>query len=133
MIVVDTNVIAYLLLPGNHTTAAEKLLRNDPDWVAPLLWRSEFRNVLTVYLRRDMLSLSETLVMMEQAERLMKGGEFTVNSARVLNLAASSNCSAYDCEFVSLAQELGTSLITSDRKLLAAFPDVCRALATFSH
>jgi hypothetical protein len=43
---VDTNVMSHLLLPTPHTAAAERLLKTDPDWAAPLLWRSEFRNVL---------------------------------------------------------------------------------------
>ena len=51
MIVVDTNVLAYLYLPSDFTLAAEKLLLNDPQWVAPHLWRSEFRNILAGYMR----------------------------------------------------------------------------------
>lgn len=37
MIVVDTNVVAYLLLAGPQTEKAEALLLHDPDWAAPVL------------------------------------------------------------------------------------------------
>jgi len=46
MIVVDTNVIAYFWLPGEYTTFAERALNKDNEWAAPILWRSEFRNIL---------------------------------------------------------------------------------------
>ena len=48
MIVVDTNILVYLYLPTKYTPHAEKLLENDPVWIAPYLWRSEFRNVLAL-------------------------------------------------------------------------------------
>ena len=51
MIVTDTNVIAYLYLEGERSVQVEKVLEKDPHWVAPLLWRSEFRNVLALYMR----------------------------------------------------------------------------------
>ena len=34
MIVADSNVVAYLYLPGEHTAAAERLLEREPDWAA---------------------------------------------------------------------------------------------------
>lgn len=52
MIVVDTNLIGYLYLESQYAPQAEQTLRKDADWVAPLLWRSEFRNVLALYLRK---------------------------------------------------------------------------------
>jgi predicted nucleic acid-binding protein len=128
MIVVDTNVIAYLWLPGERTSAAERLLKKDPDWNAPLLWRSEFRNVLAGCLRRGDVSLETALQIVEGAEGQMRGREFSVPSAQVLSRVEESDCSAYDCEFVVLAQELGVSLVTSDEKMLKSFPAVARSL-----
>ncbi len=43
MIVVDTNLIVYLYLESKHSPLAEQVLMKDPEWHAPLLWRSEFR------------------------------------------------------------------------------------------
>ena len=56
MIVVDTNVIAYFYLPTEHTPLAEKLMMQEPVWAAPILWRSELRNVLALYLRKKALT-----------------------------------------------------------------------------
>jgi predicted nucleic acid-binding protein len=128
MIVVDTNVLAYLWLPGERTKAAERLLKKDPDWNAPLLWRSEFRNVLAGCLRRGGLSLETALQIADGAEGQMRGREFTVPSAQVLARVDESDCSAYECEFVVLADELGVSLITSADKLLKSFPAITRPL-----
>ena len=130
MIVVDTNVISYLLLPTPMTAAAEALYQGDPEWSAPLIWRSEFRNVLALYMRKDLLALAAALSLQERAEKLLEGREFHVHSTDVLRLAQASGCSAYDCEFVALAMDLETRLYTADRRLLRAFPDQAVALQT---
>jgi len=122
MIVVDSNVVAYLYLPGDHTEAAESLLERDGDWAAPLLWRSEFRNILAGYLRRKTLTFSQTCGLQREAEDLLAGSEFEVDSQAVLELVRDSDCSAYDCEFIALAIKLDTRLVTMDKKLLKAFP-----------
>ncbi|QIM54363.1 type II toxin-antitoxin system VapC family toxin [Hydrogenophaga crocea] len=129
MIVVDTNVIAYLYLPGPYTAAAEGLLLTDGDWAAPVLWRSELRNILSTYLRKSLLALEDAYRIQREAEALMADREYEVDSLDVLQLAQSSGCSAYDCEFVVLARRLGTALITQDAKLRQAFADDTRALA----
>ena len=128
MIVVDTNVVAYLLLPGPQTAAAEALLEAQPTWAAPPLWRSEWRNVLCGYLRHGSLNLEQVIALQEQAETLVISHEEPVQSEVVLRLAASSGCSAYDCEFVAAAQQLDAPLVTADRDLLKAFPALTRSL-----
>ena len=123
MIVVDTNVLAYLYLPGEYTAQAEALLERDPQWAAPVLWRSEFRNILAGYIRRSTLTFEQARDIQAEAENLLSGAEHDVDSQRVLELVRDSDCSAYHCEFVALAMKLGVALVTMDAKLLRAFPE----------
>jgi predicted nucleic acid-binding protein len=128
MIVVDTNVIAYLMLPGDLTAAAEALLESEPNWAAPPLWKSEFRNILAGYMRRGTLSLQQSTEIQTAAEDLLAGNEFKLESKAILQLVAQSRCSAYDCEFVALAQQLECVLYTLDTKVLNAFPETAKSL-----
>ena len=129
MIVVDSNVLAYLYLPGEYSTAAEALLEQDSDWAAPILWRSEFRNILAGYLRRKAITFEQANSLQREAESLLEGAEFELESLAVLELVRDSDCSAYDCEFIALAMKLDTKLITMDKKLLRAFPKRAIALS----
>lgn len=124
MIVVDTNVVASLWVPNDMDELAYKVLEKDPDWIAPLLWRSEFRNVLAIYLRVDILAFPIILQAIEEAEQLMDSKEFEVNSTQVLSLVSDSSCSSYDCEFVALADDLNIKLVTFDKKIIKEFPDI---------
>lgn len=128
MIVVDTNIIAYLYLPCAFTEQVERLLLAQTAWAAPYLWRSEFHNILAGTLRRGKLTVQQALRLQHEAESLMVGLEYDVSSTEVLNLVHASNCSAYDCEFVALAMQLQTPLITMDKQILHAFPSVARPL-----
>lgn len=122
MIVVDTNVVAYLFLGGEFASQAEAWLRRDREWAAPVLWRSEFRNLLSGYLRRKQLTFDAVRQIQREAEALLVGSEHEVDSERVFELVRDSNCSAYDCEFISVATRLRVKLVTSDKKILNAFP-----------
>jgi len=132
LIIVDTNIIAYLVIAGAQTAFAERVFVYDPDWAAPLLWRSEMRNLLSLYLRREEMNVTDAKRVMERAELTVAGNEYSVDSGRVLELAGASGCTAYDCEFVALAESLGVPLVTSDKKLLATFRDIAVPLSAFS-
>lgn len=131
MIVVDTNVVAYLLIRGQRTAEARATLARDPEWTAPLLWRSEFRSVLALHLRTGEMSLRQAVALQDVAEELLAGREHAVASSDVLALAHESGRSAYDCEFVAVARRLSLKLVTSDRPLLASFPHDTVALHVF--
>ena len=122
MIVVDTNIIGYLYLSSDRSELVEQVLLADDRWVSPLLWRSEFRNVLAHYIRKGLLSFEDAVQIMNEAMSLMDGMEYEVNSLDVLRLVKKSSCSAYDCEFVALARTLGIVLVTVDRQILREFP-----------
>lgn len=132
MIICDINVLAYLFLSGTYSEQAKTLLQADSVWIAPPLWRSEFRNILATYMRQGHLTSQDALLIMHEAETFMEGNEISVNSEEVIALTASSKCSAYDCEFVALAKRYDLKLYTSDKQILTEFPDHTCDLKTLS-
>jgi predicted nucleic acid-binding protein len=124
VIVVDADILAFLVIPGKHTEAARSLLAAGEECVAPVLWRSELRNVLVGYMRRGELLLGEAVALLREAKGAMSEREFEMDSPGIMDLASRSGCSAYDCEYVALAKQLGVKLVTMDREVLRAFPEV---------
>jgi predicted nucleic acid-binding protein len=96
------------------------------------LWRSEFRNSLAGLIRRRALAVEDAVRIASEAELRMTGHEYAVVTQHVLELAARSGCTGYDCEFVALAQDLGVRLVTADQQMLAAFPSTAVALVEFT-
>lgn len=128
MIVVDSNVIAYCWIHGGRTGQAHRLRRADPDWHAPVLWRSELRNVLAGYRRDGSLAGEQVRRIMDAAEAGLAGREHHLPSNRVFAVVERSRLSAYDSEFVALAEILGVPLVTEDQAILAAFPRIALTL-----
>ena len=131
MIVVDSNVIAYCWVNGPLTGLAQGVRVKDPDWHAPILWRSEMRSILTGYLRDGSLNRPQITRIMDEVEGALAGCEHLVPASRVFEIAARSRLSAYDCEFVALASILAVPLVTADKAVLNAFPDQARTMQAF--
>jgi predicted nucleic acid-binding protein len=130
VIVADVNLIAYLRIPGDQTDWAEKVLLKDPEWVAPTLWRSEFRNVLAQYFRRGSMNMEFALRCFASTEAHVQS--YTIPSVRVMNMVERSTCSAYDCEYVALAESLGVKLVTADKQICRQFPKIAINLKEFT-
>lgn len=124
MIVVDTNIIAYFYLPTPFTIDVEQLHNAEAVWAAPPLWRSEFCNILIQHVKKELIGLDTAIAMLTKANALIGVNEFTIDPVSVLTLASQSGCTAYDCEFIALAKELDTPLITFDKQLLRNFPQI---------
>lgn len=131
MIVADTNIISYLLLPTVYTDSVEKLYKIDADWSAPILWKSEFRNVMALYLRKKIITLDKAMQLQDTAESIIIQNEYDIPSSQVLALIDKSDCSAYDCEFIALANHLDTKLVTQDKKILREFPSTAISISDY--
>ena len=128
MIVVDTSVLAPFFIPGELSDDAQKAVQKDSSWIAPRLWRSEFRNVLATHLRVQKMTLEQAVETISNAEDFLRDRDYEIDSAAVLDLASRSGLSAYDCEFIVLAQQFGIPLLTADRRLMTAFPETALSL-----
>jgi predicted nucleic acid-binding protein len=122
MIVADTTLISYFTIKGDLTEAAVAVREKDPTWAAPLLWESEFANVLWLYVRRGTFELDLALEHLDTAQDLVAGNTYAVAIVEALRLGTESGCTTYDCQYVALARQLDVPLVTHDREVLGAFP-----------
>ena len=129
MFIVDTNVVAYLLIHGDHTADAQKLHGRDPDWRSEAFLLVEFTNVLasSIAMKRMTLALAQDSLAKTMA--LFDGKLARVAHPLVLSIAAHYRVSAYDAHFLALADQLGSHLVTEDARLRAAAPSLTQSLA----
>lgn len=130
MIVVDANVLLYSYFPSDHKSVVDRLFMEDPNWVAPALWRSEFRNVTAKFIKQG-LQFETALEIIELAEQFMEGNDVAVSSREIMLLADQSGCTTYDCEYVAAALKRTLPLITFDKQVLKKFPGVAYSIEEF--
>ena len=129
MLLVDTNVVAYLLIDGNYTEAAQELRLLDSDWRSEAFLLVEFTSVLVSSIARKRMTLSMAEDFLAKAAALFDGKLGRIPHASVLAIATRHRVSAYDARFLSLADQLGSRLITEDARLRAAAPALTQSLA----
>lgn len=124
--VVDTNVVAYLLLGTMPFADEARNFWARVDTVrAPASWEAEITNVLWLAARQQVISAEGALVRLRAARDL---GVVSVSVRSLwegaLTRATSAGLPAYDTLFVELAQREGVRLATFDSALLAQFPAI---------
>jgi predicted nucleic acid-binding protein len=129
VLLVDTNVVAYLLIHGDHTASAQALRRRDPDWRSEAFLLVEFTNVLASSVATNRMSVSLAQGSLAKAVTLFDGKLARIAHASVLSIAARHRVSAYDARFLALADQLGRRLVTEDARLRAAAPGLTQSLA----
>lgn len=128
MLLIDTNVVAYLLIDGDHTAAAQELRARDPDWRSEASLLVEFINVLasSIATKRMTVDLAENFL--ANAAALFDGKLDRVPHDSALAIAVRYRVSAYNARFLALADQLGSRLVTEDGKLRAAAPALTQSL-----
>ena len=129
MLLVDTNVVAYLLIEGDHTEAAQELRIRDSDWRSEAFLLVEFTNVLASSIARKRMTLSMAEDLLAKVFSLFDGKLGRIPHASVLAIAARHRVNANDARFLALADQLGSRLITQDARLRAAAPALTQSLA----
>jgi len=118
MIVVDVNIIAYLLIRGERSESMDQLQERDPDWIAPGLWLDEVLNILSLYERKGLLEPAQSTAILNDALDLMEDATYELPPDRILSVARRTGCSAYDSQYIALAEDLGLKLYTCDKGIL---------------
>lgn len=131
MIVVDANILIYSLIEGDYTPQINKLLEIDTDWRTTGLCLHETVNVLATYQRRGILTLAQCKKLLAHAEHFMEVAQCEVKMDAALAVAAKYSITGYDAQYVALAQSLNAALITEDRKLREAVPEIAFSLREF--
>ena len=128
MVVVDTNILAYLLIAGDHTNEAQALFARDAEWKSEAFVLVEFSNILATYHRTGGLSRTHAENLLNEAEIRMHS---LVNLPHItaLRTAQQFAISAYDARFLATAEILGARLVTEDTKLRSAAPALTQTLA----
>ena len=131
MIVVDTNIIAYRFIPGDKTEKVLTAQKKDPDWILPSLWRHEFLNVLSTVTRNRILNPDQCLNVWKSADRVLRSFERSVDMIKALSLSIEASVSAYEAQYIVLAESFMIKCLTEDRKLLKTFPAIAVSLEKF--
>ena len=129
MLLVDTNVVACLLIQGDHTASAQELRRRDPDWRSEAFLLVEFTNVLASSIATKRMTVPVAKDSLAKAVSLFDGKLARIAHASVLSIAARHHVSAYDASFLALADQLGCRLVTEDARLRIAAPELTQTLA----
>ncbi len=128
MIVVDVNIIVNLFIDGDHSNAAADLFEQDDQWYFPDIWLHETTNVISTYVKYGGLSIKKADQILNNAMAYFLNTTYSMPMTDVLKCSIKYNISAYDAEYIVLAKINNTQLVTVDKKLNKAIPQLTRLL-----
>ena len=131
MIVVDTNVLVYATVQSPQTASAQQVAVLDSNWVVPPLWRFEFTSAITTLVRGRALNETQAIKAIGAADQLASGREMEVEQLAAFRAAIRYDLSAYDGQYIALAERLNVQCVTGDARMLRNVPIVAVSVADF--
>jgi len=131
MIVVDANIVIYLILETSFTAVARQAYEKDSDWNVPELWEAEVLNGLMTEVRAGHTRVQDAIRASSNAAALLSGRAHRCDRENVLRTAHEARLTAYDAYYVVLARTLGVPLVTEDGPIIRNCPDVAQSLKGF--
>jgi predicted nucleic acid-binding protein len=128
VVLIDTNILAYLLIEGDRTAAAQELFARDPDWRSEGFILVELSNVIATQVRSKALSREQGARLLAEGYALMPELS-NVPHSKAMEAAIQFGISAYDARFIALALQMKVRLVTEDARLRSAVPDWTVSLA----
>jgi predicted nucleic acid-binding protein len=127
-VVVDTNVVAYLLLGTKpYVQESYRFWHGVREAMAPALWEAELANVVWMAIRTGVVAEEEGLHRLELAVRLRV---HSVASRKLwqgaVTRAVQTGLAAYDTLFIELASRERVPLATFDSRILSTFPEIAK-------
>jgi predicted nucleic acid-binding protein len=131
MIVVDANIIIYWATDAPEADQVARLREHDADWRTAPLWRQEFTSAMLKLMRARQMDLKRANQAIDRAEDWATPRELTVSQTDALHVALRDGISAYDAQYVALAEALGTRCATADKSLSRKCPHSTMLLSDF--
>ncbi len=122
MIVADSNLIVSCVLESEATEWALRLRKKDGEWHVPVLWRYEVMNIFATLIKARQLDAATAESLFSGLSAALRPTEGEASPEDVFALADAHKITAYDAQFVALAQSLQCPLYTQDKELLRKFP-----------
>ena len=116
MIVADTNLILALAINSDKAEVARAVFKKDSEWHAPPIWESEFRNAALKLIQANQMNQATAVAAFAFARGTVQTVE--VSTPAVLRIAQAYHLTAYDAEFVALAEWLDCRAVSFDQDLL---------------
>lgn len=131
MIVADGNLIVYRHVAGPLTPLPNAARGKDSDWRTAALWRCEMTSAVVKMIRGAVLEESDALAAMAAADAEMADRETSVPQDRAMRVALRYGISAYDAQYIALAEMLGGPCVSADAALIKKTLGLSVLLADF--
>ena len=127
--VIDTSILIPAFVDAPISASARRVVDPKAKWILPPLWRFEFTSAMVTLVRAGEIDSATAFGMMDDARTSVVNREVPVDQNQVLRTAVRYKISAYDAQYISLAEEYGTVCVTADEELLKKVPDHTISLA----